>query len=150
MSWLDIILIFAVVAGAGLGYKSGLVWQVIRLLSWIVSFWAAGRFYVAFGGRVNAFTGINLPPLASYLIILISILLVFYLIAYICRSVVDAIHLKLFDRISGLFLGALKVCIIATVAVVFIHFRTEPDSFFNNAISGSALASRITDVAERL
>ncbi len=150
MNWLDIILIFAVAIGAFIGFKNGLVWQAIRLLSWIASFWLAGRFYHPLAENVRRLVWGNFPSWAAYLTILITVLIASYLIAHMGKSVVDAVHLKLVDRITGSLLGALKIAIVALVIIVYIHLYAGPDTFFKNSISNSYLASAVTGIVENL
>ncbi len=148
MNWLDVILIIAVIAGALIGFRSGLVWQCIRLASWVIAFWLAGRFRRGLGEGMRNVIGLDVPDWIAYLGVLVLVLVVFYLIAHMARTLIDAIHLKLIDRITGSFLGALKVLVIALLVIFYISLYGESGTLLKEGVKGSFLAAPFIDAVE--
>ncbi len=140
MNWLDIIFIVATLTGALLGYRSGLVWQVIRIVGWIISLWLAGAYHVSFSTWITGITGTEIPSWGAYLIILILLLLSFFVFSKMIKTVIDALHLELIDRLIGLLLGSVKVLIIAAIATLYIYIYAEDDSMLKEGINGSYFA----------
>jgi len=140
MNWMDIIFIVATLTGAFLGYRSGLVWQLIRIVGWIISLWLAGVYHVTFSTWATDITGTEIPSWVAYLIILILLLLCFFLFSKMIKTVIDALHLELIDRLIGLLLGAVKILIIAAIATLYIYIYAEDDSMLKEGINGSHFA----------
>src|ERR1043165_866694 len=115
MNWLDILLLVTVALGAALGFWSGLLWQVARILSLGISLYAA----IVANSKVAeqlAEHWKDATPLvhrvAAFIAVFALSYLVLYLITRIIHDGIRATRLELFDRLLGAILGAAK-----TVAV---------------------------------
>jgi membrane protein required for colicin V production len=150
MSWIDSLIVATLLLGATIGFFTGFVWQIIKLVSWIASFWVAAHFHIRFTQFLDSFIGIQLPPVASYVSILVVSLLAFHLIAQLAKLAVDAIKLKPGDRILGVFLGIAKSFLICGIITWSIQSYARDDSPTSVELQRSRLGPPASQIARLL
>ena len=151
MYWLDIIILVVLGIGAAMGFCSGLLWQVARLVSLALSLYLA---ILANAGVTQwleeQWKDVN--PVANRVIAFIGVFVIVYLILYLItrllHQAIKATKLETLDRILGALLGVAKMgaavaCICATMVAVDLPV-------FSNLLDQATLApyfAKGTDVA---
>src|SRR5947209_14691387 len=113
MYWLDVVLLVLLGLGAALGFWSGLVMQVARLVSLGVSIWAtlalnepATRLLHE---RVAPETSTSVLHGIAYVGVFLLVYIGLFALSRLVYKVVQASKLVLLDRVAGAGLGALKM-----------------------------------------
>lgn len=136
----DAIVVIVCLLSALIGFWSGFVWQIIRLVSWVGALWGAGRYGGVVAGHMGSGVSGEMRAFIGFLMVFVGILLVCYVIAYLITTMVDALQLTLADRIAGGLLGVVKgLFFCGIIALAVLHFLS-PDMFLNEMISQSYLA----------
>lgn len=107
MSWLDIILIVAIVLSVFSGLKNGIIKAVLTLAGLIIGVVLAGRYYLAFSGLLSFIPQENAARIAAFAIIVILVMIAAALLANLLKSIVHAILLGWVDRLLGAVFGLL-------------------------------------------
>jgi uncharacterized membrane protein required for colicin V production len=126
MYWLDIIILVVLGIGAAMGFCTGLLWQVARIVSLALSLYLA----------ILANTGVtewleeqmkDVNPAVNRIIAFIGVFVLVYLILYLItrlfHQAIKATKLETLDRVLGSLLGAAKMgaivaCICATMVAL--------------------------------
>ncbi len=124
MHWLDILILVILGVGAAMGFCTGLLWQVARVVSLAVSL------YAAIMANTGATNWLNLQwkdasPAVNRVIAFVAVFIFAYLVLYfITRMLYTAIkasRLETVDRVLGAILGAVKMgAILACVCAVMV------------------------------
>jgi membrane protein required for colicin V production len=124
MHWLDIIILIVLAIGAAMGFWSGLLWQIARVVSLAVSLYFA---VVANSDVAEWITDQwkDLDTAASRIIAFVGIFIVVYLTLYLItrliHQAIEATQLKTVDRLLGALLGAAKMgVIVACVCALMV------------------------------
>ena len=116
MHWLDIIILVVLGVGAAMGFRSGLLWQVARVVSLALSI------YLAILANTPAATWLgeqfpDLNPAVSRIGAFIAVFLLVYLALYLLtraiHNAIKAAKLETLDRVLGAILGAVKMAALA-------------------------------------
>jgi membrane protein required for colicin V production len=125
MTITDIIILVCIVAGTGIGFKKGLVWQVITIAGLVLGFIVAKYLYVYVAEKyispvTNSFT---VAQIIAFVGIWILIPLVFSLAGVLLTKAVDVVSLGCFNRLLGAAFGAVKyVFLIGMLICVLDYF----------------------------
>jgi membrane protein required for colicin V production len=119
MYWLDTIILILLGLGAGLGFWSGLLWQIARVLSLGLALYAT----ILFNEPATKFLdevvrGID-PRVAqgiAYVVVFLGVYLSLFLLTRLLHKMIKAAHLELFDRLLGGLLGAAKMGVVIAIA----------------------------------
>lgn len=144
MNWIDIIVILALGGGAFLGFKSGFIWQLSRLILLIISVYATFLMHRPLASWLTAKMS---NPFLAQLIIFIFIFAVIYLILFFItlfiEKAVSKIKLKKVDSILGAILGFLKAALVfGTVLLALVLYpglgiqSSLRNSFFTTYLLG--------------
>ena len=122
MHWLDIIILIVLAVGAVMGFCSGLLWQIARVVSLALSL------YVAIVANADVSHWIDdqwkdanpaFSRIAAFIGVFVAVYLILYLITRIIHKAIEATQLKTLDRLLGAVLGAAKMgAIVACVCAV--------------------------------
>lgn len=116
MYWLDTTILILLSAGALLGFRSGLLWQIARILCLICATGAT----IAFNDQATNFYRDSLlqgaDPRVAGVLAYVSVFLVTYFTLYwisrILHHIVRASDLFAFDRLLGAILGIVKASVL--------------------------------------
>jgi membrane protein required for colicin V production len=116
MHWLDVTLLALLAIGAGLGFWSGLIMQVARLLSFGLSI------YLTFllnepvtrllHERVAPDANVNLLHGIAYIAVFLVVYVALFALSRLIYKVAHATKLETLDRIGGAVLGAFKMTLV--------------------------------------
>jgi len=111
MSWLDIVILVALVFATLSGLKTGLIKAVLTLVGLVVGVILAGQFYQPLSEQLTFISNAAYARIAAFAIILITVLILAGILAGILKWTAQAIMLGWLNRIGGaafgLVLGAL-------------------------------------------
>ena len=144
MNWLDIAIVLIVGTFTISAFSSGLIREVVTLLSAIVGVVFAGLFYDDLKRDVLVFIHDDQAALLfSFLALFGSVYLAGQLIAIMLKRTASLLLLGWADKIGGAAFGFLKGLVV--VELLLILFVTYPQVGLKGAIDGSALASVFLD-----
>ena len=124
--WVDAAIAVSLVLSAALGYRSGFVWQVIRIVSVVVAFWVAEQFHPLVASRLGTDMGESERLWIGYGGLFVGSLLVAYLASFLLRAPINALKPEGPDRVLGAVLGTVKgLLLCGIIALTVLQFADE-------------------------
>jgi membrane protein required for colicin V production len=115
MNWFDTILVFLMLLGALLGVRSGLLWQVARIVIFLGAIYACVHYH----GHAAQFLSDNFDNLSpdttgllAYVVTFLGVCLTGFLVTWFLEGFLQAAKLKPLDRVLGGLFGLLKTGLI--------------------------------------
>jgi membrane protein required for colicin V production len=142
MYWLDLVLLLVLGLGALLGARSGLLWQVARVVAFAAAIYACLRYHtVAAGWLLQNISGLtpSLLWLLAYGITFLAVYLICFLVFYALEKALRAAHLKLMDRVLGAVVGVVKAGLLAGAILLGLALYATPES--DSTLAPSKVAS---------
>ena len=133
MHWLDILILVVLGIGAAMGFASGLLWQVARIVGLGVSLYVA----IAANADVTDWlsqrwkdTNLAFNHIVAFVGVFISVYLVLYLVTRLIHKAIKATKLEMMDRVFGALLGTTKMaavvsCICAVLTALALPLFQE-------------------------
>ena len=146
MNWLDIILILVLGIGGLLGLRSGLLWQVARIVIFIAAVYCCIQYHnIPAAWLKNNFSSLSEGTtwLAAYVITFLSVCLGGFLITFILEGFLRAANLKPIDRILGALFGILKAALLCGGVLLGVALYGPSDT--KEAIGDSYLAPQLLE-----
>ena len=156
MHWLDVALLVLLGTGAALGFWSGLVMQVARLLSLGISLWATMALNEPatklLHERVAPETSLTVLHGIAYVAVFLVAYITLFALSRIVYKLVRASKLVLLDRISGAVLGAAKMALILAPLCLLLQFLALPatEEWMQQSKIAPALAAGVKTAVELL
>ena len=152
MYWLDTLLLALLALGATLGFFSGFLWQIARLLTIGVSLVAT----VAFNDPVSLYCQEHLlreadPRIAqaiAYVLVFLAVYLVLFLATRLLYKGIRASDLEIADRLLGGAFGAGKMALI--LGACCLAANNYPHATTRDLMAKSSLAPTFADGMERI
>jgi membrane protein required for colicin V production len=130
MHWLDVTLLALLALGAGLGFWSGLIMQVARLLCFglaiYLTFLLNEPVTRLLHERVAPEAHINLLHGIAYVAVFLLVYIALFALSRLIYRVVRATKLETLDRIAGAVLGALKMALILAPVCALLAMLSLP------------------------
>lgn len=125
MNVIDIVLLVILVVFILLGFRKGLLKEVVSIIGLVVAFWAAMRFTKAAAGLVPKH---SLPAreAVAFLVILVGVFLLFQLMGFLLRKLIRASPLAILDRLGGVALGLLKGGLLLSLCLLVLTLAPLP------------------------
>ncbi|MCD6415818.1 MAG: CvpA family protein [Planctomycetes bacterium] len=111
----DIVLVCLLLISMALGFWTGFLWQALRIVGVVVSFWVTWAYYPVLADAFELGLGESTRRVVSMILLLLSMLLLCYFVSFLLRGVVDRIKPELPDRVLGAGFGLLKGALLAGV-----------------------------------
>ena len=144
MNWLDIAIALIIVTFTISAFSSGLIREVVTLVSAVVGVIFAGLFYDDLARDVLVFIhDDDAARFFAFLALLGSVYLTGQLIAMMLKQMASLLLLGWVDRVGGAAFGFLKGLVV--VEVLLILLVTFPQIGLEKEIDGSSLASVFLD-----
>lgn len=144
MNWLDIVIVLVILFFTATAFTSGLIREVVTLVSAVVGIVVAGLFYDDLARDVLTFIDDkNTARAVGFLVLLGAVYLFGQLFAIMLKQVAAVLLLGWADRMGGALFGFLKGLVV--VEAVLILLVTYPQLGLRPDIDGSALASVFLD-----
>jgi uncharacterized membrane protein required for colicin V production len=160
MNAFDLILILACLLFGWVGYRQGLIIQLISLFSWIIAVWVAYTFTDEVAPVINqwitpddyqADDGLALLPMDKMISSGIAFLLLFFgtrLLLRVLSSFINVVGklpiISMVNGIGGLLLAELKLVILLLIGVNLLHVL--PWEVGREAVDGSVISQAILQI----
>lgn len=146
MNWLSLVLIGIIGLVTWRAYTSGFVRELVSLCVTILAIPVAGIFYGDLFHKLHPIIeNENVAYLASFLSILIGVVIAGQVAAHLLKRTVAMLNLGGADRVVGAAFGFLKAVILCQVVLIVLIRFPEPDLQSN--IDDSDVATRLLDAA---
>jgi len=129
MHWLDFILLLILAVGAFLGARSGLLWQVARVLTFFLAIYFCIHHHTAVAGwLLQTLRGASptVTWLLAYLVTFLSVYAVCLFITYVLEKALRAAKLKPVDRVFGALIGIIKAGLLAGAILLGVALYATP------------------------
>jgi len=128
MSWLDPLIVLAVLASMGVGWTRGSVWYSAALAGGFVGLWASDIYGPVISASLGRWPGAGA---AGTLLVFIAIAFAVVAVGWVLRKILSTAFLGLVDKLSGLVVGgavgaALTLLVISVLLVVKPEWRMNP------------------------
>ena len=126
MHWLDIIILVVLGVGAAMGFCSGLLWQVARVVSLGLSLYVAIMTNTAIADWLSEQWHDGNPAVirvVAFVVVFLLVYLTLYFLTRLLHKAIKATKLETLDRLLGALLGVVKMaaivaCICAVMAAL--------------------------------
>nr|WP_218057648.1 CvpA family protein [Gilliamella apicola] len=119
MNWVDFTIIGVIVFSALISIVRGFVREALSLISWILAFFIASRFYIYIVAYLTYFDSELMRIAVAVAILFVSTLLVCSVVSYIIGELVQKTGLSGTDRVLGIGFGVLRG-ILVVAAILFL------------------------------
>ncbi len=151
MHWLDTVILVVLGVGLAMGFYTGLLWQVARVVSLALSIYLAIMANAGFSDWLcGQWKDVNpvINRIVAFVVVFLLVYLVFYWITRLIHKTIKATKLETLDRLLGALLGAAKMaalvaCVLGVMAAIDLEIFRE---WFDQASLAKPFA-RGTDVA---
>jgi membrane protein required for colicin V production len=138
MNWLDIVILLIISIFALLGFRRGLIKEIISIVAIVGAILTGVIFYAPLEDLIIKHTLIKSEAIASisgFLLILFITYLLIKLIGSGLAEIIGTLNLSWFDRICGFCFGAIKGVIISFLIITALgFFLSEKEPPFTNSI----------------
>jgi uncharacterized membrane protein required for colicin V production len=141
MHWLDITLLVVLAFGALLGARSGLLWQVARLVTFGVAFYVSIYYHQPVADLLGTYVTGTSPfviGVLTYIATFLGVYLVLYGFTLLLQRVLKAARLKTLDRLLGAGFGLLKASLLLGIVLMGLAIYSTPQT--DAAMADSQLA----------
>jgi uncharacterized membrane protein required for colicin V production len=146
MHWLDTTFLVLLAAGAGLGFCSGLLWQVARVLNLGIALFATFALHEPTVELLQEHALRHADPSVlngtAYLVVFLACYLLLLLLAHLLQRMLQASGFSWLDRFLGAGLGAVKTA--AVLAGICLLLSRLPNPLVQESLSRSALAPTLS------
>ncbi|MCX8642023.1 MULTISPECIES: CvpA family protein [unclassified Gilliamella] len=124
MNWVDFTIIGVIVFSALISIVRGFVREALSLISWILAFFIASRFYSHITQYLTYFDSDVVKIAVAIAILFIATLLVCTIVSYIIGQLVQKTGLSGTDRVLGICFGVLRGILVVAAVLFFIDTFT--------------------------
>ncbi len=139
ISWIDWAFLAVVTVSIVVGLLRGLLYEVMSLLGWVVAYIAAHAFGPAFAPLLPiGAAGSWLNAAAAFVLVFLATLMVWSLLAWLVRRLVQASPLRPLDRVLGAVFGLLRGLLVALVVATGVNLTPLAQSASWQSSQGAA------------
>lgn len=154
MGIIDIIILACFVPSVIIGFKKGLVDQVISIAIVLGGIWLSLRFSDAVGGWIGGIFGISdsfWVKAISFILIFVAVAIVLNLLGSLLKKVMKITMINGINRIFGALLGFVKAAFVLGILVYFINSANELVGFIPaDKLADSRFFSPLLEFAKTL
>jgi len=145
MSWLDPLIVLAVLFSMGVGWTRGSVWYSSGLAAGFLGLWAADIYGPVASTALGRWPGAGA---AGTVLVFVAVALAVVVAGWVLRKILSTAFLGFMDKLSGFIVGgafgaALTLVVLTVVLTVKPAWKTRPvfkDSFFMSRIQAHSLS----------
>ena len=124
MNLVDYAIIGVIILSALISIVRGFVKEALSLISWVLAFFIASRFYIYITSYLTYFDSDVIRIAVAIAILFISTLIVCAIISYIIGQLVQKTGLSGTDRVLGICFGVLRGILVVALVLFFIDTFT--------------------------
>ena len=121
MNYLDIIILVPIIWGGFVGFKKGLIIEVISLIALGLGIWGGINFSDYLADIISDKLDSQYVPIVSFILTFIIIVVVVYMLGRMLEKVINLVQLKIINKLAGIVFGISKVALI--ISVLFLIFN---------------------------
>ncbi|MFA8450312.1 MAG: CvpA family protein [Bacteroidales bacterium] len=132
MSYIDIIILIIIIAGAVEGYRSGLINQIFSLVGLLISVFVAYKYSDQTYLFLQEFSDLSPKVLSiiSFIVTFIVVLVVISLLGKLIDRIINYVFLGTINRISGALFSILKYCFVLSILIFVINYFDNNKTIF--------------------
>ncbi len=138
---IDVLIIGACLLGMVLGFWSGFVWQIVRIVSVVASLTLAWVFHGDVARLLGSRFSEPARSIGGAVLIFVVSLVAFYILSFLFRRVLNALKLEMPDRILGALFGLAKVVLLVGGLAFAVLRYAEPRSALRRQVENSPSAT---------
>ena len=124
MNWVDFTIIGVIILSALISIIRGFVKEALSLISWVLAFFIASRFYMYITSYLTYFDSDVIRIAVAIAILFISTLIVCAIVSYIIGQLVQKTGLSSTDRVLGICFGVLRGILVVAAVLFFVDTFT--------------------------
>ena len=124
MNWVDFTIIGVIILSALISIIRGFVKEALSLISWVLAFFIASRFYMYITSYLTYFDSDVIRIAVAIAILFISTLIVCAIVSYIISQLVQKTGLSSTDRVLGICFGVLRGILVVAAVLFFVDTFT--------------------------
>jgi Uncharacterized membrane protein, required for colicin V production len=124
MNWVDFTIIGVIILSALISIIRGFVKEALSLISWVLAFFIASRFYMYITSYLTYFDSDVIRIAVAIAILFISTLIVCAIISYIIGQLVQKTGLSGTDRVLGICFGIIRGTLVVAAVLFFVDTFT--------------------------
>lgn len=124
MNWIDYTIIGVIVLSALISIVRGFIKESLSLISWVLAFFIASRFYMHITRYLTYFESDVVRIAVAIAILFVATLIVCSIITYIISQFVQKTGLSGTDRVLGVYLGIIRGILVVAAVLFFVDTFT--------------------------
>ena len=149
MNWIDITILVILGLAVIMGFKKGLVQEIVGIVALIVSFFLALKLHpAAAGGLVKLFPKMppHLAPTIGFVVMFLAAFGAITLAGWLMHKLIKATPLDLADKLGGMVVGLLKGAVVVSILLLLLTFLPLPKDV-NQKLDRSGMVRSMRKVA---
>ncbi len=129
MNWVDIVIIVLLGAAVLLGFRKGLVQEIVGIIALVVAFFAALLFHPAAAGALSAVfpkLPAGIAPTIGFISMFLAAFLAITLAGWLLTKVIKASPLDFADKLGGMALGLFKGALVISILLMLLALVPLP------------------------
>ncbi|MCI0380132.1 MAG: CvpA family protein [Gemmataceae bacterium] len=152
MHWLDTIILVLLALGAGLGFWSGFLWQIARILSLVIALIATIFLHEpatrTLHDHVLRGADERIVEVAAYVALFVLVYLLLFIATRLAHTGIRATELQIFDRLLGCMFGFSKMALI--IGGICLGAANYPHETTRDLLGKSSLAPLFAHAMEHV
>jgi membrane protein required for colicin V production len=144
MNWVDIVVIALLALAVGIGFKKGLVQEIVGIIALVVSFFFALLFHpAAAGGLQRIFPGIppHVVPTIAFVALFMAAFGIITLAGWLLSKIIKATPLDFADKLGGMLVGLLKGALVISILLLLLALVPLPKDVSERMDRSAAIRS---------
>lgn len=149
MNWIDIIIIILLALAVGIGFKKGLVQEIVGIIALVIAFFLALKLHmVAAAMLAKMISGLpkHIAPTVGFVTVFLIVFLAITIVGWLLAKIIKATPLDFADKIGGMVIGLVKGALIISVILLLLALAPLPKEF-NKKLDRSGMIRSIRKVA---
>ena len=149
MNWIDITIIILLALAVGVGFKKGLVQEIVGIIALVAAFFLALVMHKAAAGlivRLVPSIPKHIVPTVGFIVLFLAVFLGITVIGWLLSKLIKATPLDLADKIGGMAVGLFKGALMISILLLLLALLPLPREV-NARLDRSGMIRSIRKVA---